>query len=118
MIANKIPPLPEHLPAARIQASRARRAERYIHPAIFDGYLDGTLLNTLKEQTQTYLAENVAGMTAEEAAVAAFLRLRLGELEKQQKEAAGSAGNGRNPRSRPQRADPIRSSELLHNRLN
>jgi DNA topoisomerase-1 len=90
----------------------------YIHPAIFDGYLDGTLLTTLKEETQTYLAENVAGMTAEEAAVAAFLRLRLGELEKQQKEAAGPAGNGRNTRSRPQRAAPIRSSELLHNRLN
>jgi hypothetical protein len=44
------------------------------HPAIFDGYLDGTLLTTLKDQTQTYLAENVAGMSPEEAAVAAFLR--------------------------------------------
>jgi len=39
----------------------------YIHPAIFDGHLDGTLFNTLKEQTQTYLAQNVIGMSAEEA---------------------------------------------------
>jgi DNA topoisomerase-1 len=61
----------------------------YIHPAIFDGYLDGTLLTTLKEQTRTYLAENVSGMSAEEAAVAAFLGLRLGELEKEQTHASG-----------------------------
>ena len=71
----------------------------YIHPAIFDGYLDGTLLTTLKEQTQTYLAENVIGMSAEEAAVVAFLRLRLGELEKEQKESGSSSGNGQERRS-------------------
>ena len=52
----------------------------YIHPAIFDGYLDGTLLATLKEQARNYLAENVIGMSAEEAAVVAFLSLRLGQL--------------------------------------
>jgi DNA topoisomerase I len=90
----------------------------YIHPAIFDGYLDGTLPTTLKDQTQAYLAENLAGMSAEEAAVAAFLRLRLGELEKQQKEAGCPAGNGKKGRSRSPRADPARSSELLHNQLN
>jgi DNA topoisomerase-1 len=89
----------------------------YIHPAIFDGYLDGTLLSTLKDQTHAYLAENLAGMSAEEAAVAAFLRLRLGELEKQQKEAASSQANGKRGR-RPGREGPVRSSELLHNRLN
>jgi DNA topoisomerase I len=57
----------------------------YIHPAVLDGYLDGTLLATLKEQTRAYLTENIAGMSAEEAAVAAFLGLRLGELEREQK---------------------------------
>jgi len=66
----------------------------YIHPAIFDVYLDGTLLTTLKEQTRRYLAENVTGMSAEEAAVAAFLSMRLGELEKERKgTAAASAGD-------------------------
>jgi DNA topoisomerase-1 len=64
----------------------------YIHPAIFDGYFDGTLLATLKGQTRNYLTENVAGMTAEETAVAAFLSLRLGELEREQKRLASSAG--------------------------
>jgi hypothetical protein len=89
----------------------------YIHPAILDGYLDGTLLKTLKQQTNTYLAENVAGMSGEEAAVAAFLRLRLGELEKQ-KDAGSSAENGKSSRSRSRRTGPVRSSEILHNRLN
>jgi DNA topoisomerase I len=52
----------------------------YIHPAIFEGYLDGTLLRTLAERTRDYLAENIDGMSAEEAAVTAFLRLRLSNL--------------------------------------
>ena len=52
----------------------------YIHPEIFEGYFDGTLLATLAERTRLYLAEEIEGMTAEEAAVVAFLRLRLGEL--------------------------------------
>ena len=49
----------------------------YIHPAIFDGYVDGTLLEALAAATTTYLKENIANMSAEEAAVTAFLRLRL-----------------------------------------
>jgi DNA topoisomerase I len=57
----------------------------YIHPAIFDGYLDGSLLATLEEKTRAYLADNIEGMSAEEAAVTAFLRLRLGELAEQAK---------------------------------
>ena len=52
----------------------------YIHPEIFEGFLDGTLLATLAEKTRVDLAEEIEGMTAEEAAVVAFLRLRLGEL--------------------------------------
>ena len=52
----------------------------YIHPAIFDGFLDGTLLATLAAKTRAYLTEEIEGMSVEEAAVVAFLRLRLGEL--------------------------------------
>ena len=52
----------------------------YIHPAIFEGFLDGTLLATLAEQTRLYLTREIEGMSAEEAAVVAFLRFRLGEL--------------------------------------
>ena len=52
----------------------------YIHPEIFEGYFDGTLLATLAEKTRLYLTEELAGMSVEEAAVVAFLRFRLGEL--------------------------------------
>ena len=55
----------------------------YIHPEIFEGFLDGTLLTTLAEKTGAYLIEEIEGMSAEEAAVAAFLRFRLGELAEQ-----------------------------------
>ena len=47
---------------------------------IFEGYFDGTLLATLAEKTRLYLTGYIEGMTAEEAAVVAFLRLRLGDL--------------------------------------
>lgn len=55
----------------------------YIHPAVLDGYLDGSLLKSLAEETRNYLPENIEGMSAEEAAVTAFLRVRLGELAEQ-----------------------------------
>jgi DNA topoisomerase I len=55
----------------------------YIHPAVLEGYLDGSMLQALAENTRKYLAENIDGMSAEEAAVTAFLRLRLDELAEQ-----------------------------------
>jgi DNA topoisomerase-1 len=59
----------------------------YIHPAVLDGYMDGTLLQSLADQAGAYLEENIHGMTPEEAAVTAFLRLRLGELAKESRAA-------------------------------
>jgi DNA topoisomerase-1 len=85
----------------------------YIHPAIFDGYLDGTLLTTLAERTQAYLAENVTGLSPEEAAVAAFLRLRLGELGKELRDEGRSK-----PARRSDREGHGKSPPLLHNQLN
>jgi DNA topoisomerase-1 len=49
----------------------------YIHPAIFEGYLDGSLLEALATKTAAYLKENIEHMSSEEAAVTAYLRLRL-----------------------------------------
>ena len=55
----------------------------YIHPAVLEGYLDGSTLQALAENTRKYLAENIDGLSAEEAPVTAFLRLRLDELAEQ-----------------------------------
>lgn len=54
----------------------------YIHPAIFDGYLDGRLLDALKQRTEEKLADPGEGLKAEEAAVVAFLARQLESPEK------------------------------------
>ena len=51
----------------------------YIHPAIFDGYLDGSLLEGLAQRAEEVLDDESQGLTAEEVAVTAFLSRRLGE---------------------------------------
>ena len=50
----------------------------YIHPAVFDGYLDGSLLEGLKERAEDVLDGDNAGLTAEEIAITAYLSRRLG----------------------------------------
>jgi DNA topoisomerase-1 len=49
----------------------------YIHPAIFDGYLDGSLLSALKQRAREELTQGVGKLTPEEAAVTGFLAHRL-----------------------------------------
>jgi DNA topoisomerase I len=49
----------------------------YIHPAVFDGYLDGSLLQALKRRADAKLSDPGAGLKAEEVAVMAFLSRQL-----------------------------------------
>jgi DNA topoisomerase-1 len=49
----------------------------YIHPAIFEAYLDGSLLEGIRARADAVLRDKGAGLTAEEVAVAAFLDRRL-----------------------------------------
>jgi DNA topoisomerase-1 len=49
----------------------------YIHPAIFEGYLDGSLIDGLRQRAEAALATPAVGLDAEEAAVMAFLTRRL-----------------------------------------
>jgi DNA topoisomerase I len=51
----------------------------YIHPAIFDGYLDGSLLAALKRRADEKLADPGFGLKTEEAAVLAFLTRQLSQ---------------------------------------
>ncbi len=50
----------------------------YIHPAIFDGYLDGSLLEGVKSRAGAVLDADAPGLTAEERAVTRYLGRRLG----------------------------------------
>jgi DNA topoisomerase-1 len=49
----------------------------YIHPAIFDGYLDGSLLAALKRRAAEELSQGVDQLKPAEAAVTGFLAHRL-----------------------------------------
>lgn len=49
----------------------------YIHPAILDGYLDGSLKDGLKAHAEAVLAERDVSLSAEEVAVMAYLSRRL-----------------------------------------
>ena len=49
----------------------------YIHPAIFEGYLDGSLLDTLKKRAAEELTQDLGHLKPAEAAVTGFLAHRL-----------------------------------------
>ena len=49
----------------------------YIHPAIFEGYLDGSLLETLKKRAAEELTQDLGHLKPAEAAVTGFLAHRL-----------------------------------------
>ena len=49
----------------------------YVHPAIIDAYLDGTMIQTLKQRAERAMAEAVRDLRPEEAAVLVLLQHRL-----------------------------------------
>ncbi len=63
--------------AARLGNTPTVCRKCYIHPAVFDAYLDGTMRDTFSQLTAQELADTHAGLPAEEAAVLAFLQGRL-----------------------------------------
>ncbi len=61
----------------------------YIHPAVFEGYLDGSLVEGLKARADDLLEHDGAGLSARELAVTRFLSKRLGEvIEEPQRDVA------------------------------
>ncbi len=72
----------------------------YIHPAIFDGYLDGSLREAVARRAQEKLADPGTGLRAEEAAVLGFLASRLEQTSPQPRQARAAAKpKRRKPRS-------------------
>jgi DNA topoisomerase-1 len=49
----------------------------YVHPDVLETYLDGDMIEGLKEKTEETLANKLRNMRAEEAAVMSFLQARL-----------------------------------------
>jgi DNA topoisomerase-1 len=70
--------------AERLGNTAAICRKCYVHPEVFNAYLDGSLIETLRAQTESELASSLRGLRAEEAAVLAFLQRRLArEAQKQ-----------------------------------
>ena len=63
--------------AQRLGNTPAVCRKSYIHPDVIGAYVDGSLLDTLRERVAEQLREELAGLQPEEAAVLAFLQGRL-----------------------------------------
>jgi DNA topoisomerase-1 len=53
----------------------------YVHPAVIDSYLDGTMIEALRERIEDKLVEELHALQPEEAAVLALLQQRLQHVE-------------------------------------
>ncbi len=77
--------------AERLGNTPAVCRKSYIHPDVLGAYVDGSLLDTLREQVAEELRQELAGLQPEEAAVLAFLQSRL----KRERAAQGKGDEGR-----------------------
>jgi len=69
--------------AKRLGNTRSVCRKCYIHPAVIDAYMDGSLLDTLAQRARVEM-KNIKSLRPEEAAILAFLQERL------RREAAGN----------------------------
>lgn len=63
--------------AKKLGNTRAVCRKCYIHPAVVNSYLDGTLVTTLEQRVKKELAETLESLGHEEAAVMALLKQQL-----------------------------------------
>jgi DNA topoisomerase-1 len=61
----------------RLGNTKAVCRKCYVHPAVLNAYLDGSLLETLRQRVEKEIADSLAELSPEEAAVLAFLQARL-----------------------------------------
>lgn len=67
--------------ARRLGNTPAVCRQSYIHPEVLNAYLDGTLVQVLRNRVEQELITELSHLKPEEAAVLAFLRKRLKELQ-------------------------------------
>ncbi len=61
----------------RLGNTKAVCRKCYVHPAVIDAYVDGSLLETLRQRVEKEITGSLAELPAEEAVVLAFLQERL-----------------------------------------
>lgn len=72
----------------------------YVHPALLDAYLDGTLLDALERRASRVMTESLAKLKPEEAAVLALLQRRLAAEPRRKKPERSTASGSRSRRSK------------------
>ena len=63
--------------AAKLGNTRAVCRKCYVHPAVLDAYLDGETVETIRQRADAEIADSLASLEPEEAAVLMLLRSRL-----------------------------------------
>lgn len=63
--------------AERLGNTPAICRKSYVHPAVIEFYMDGTLKKTLRKKAAKKIAEDIKGLPAEEASVLSFLHRAL-----------------------------------------
>lgn len=73
--------------AQKLGNTKAVCRKCYIHPAVIDSYLDGTLAQTLKQRAEQKMRQSLSSLSPEEAAIMALLRQRLAHQTTRRKSA-------------------------------
>ena len=77
--------------AARLGNTPSICRKCYVHPAVIERYLDGTLLHAWDERARSALADQLHELEPEEAAVLALLQRRLAQAGAGRKDAPGKS---------------------------
>ncbi|MFN3792255.1 DNA topoisomerase IB [Massilia sp.] len=78
----------------------------YVHPVVLDAYLDGAVLESLRERTEQELTEDLHALQPEEAAVLAMLQQRLRREQEQERARAAPAKEDKPKRAPRRRGAP------------
>ncbi len=85
----------------------------YVHPVVLDAYLDGAVLETLRERTEEELKQDLHALQPEEAAVLAMLQQRLRHEQEQADAKAKTTKPARAPAKKSARAPRQRAPQSM-----
>jgi DNA topoisomerase-1 len=85
--------------AARLGNTPTICRKCYVHPAVIDSYLDGSMLAALSMRAREELAEDIHALSPEEAAVIGLLQQRLQQAARQNKPGRERSPEGRKPKA-------------------
>jgi DNA topoisomerase-1 len=81
--------------AKRLGNTKAVCKKCYIHPAVLNTYLDGSLLDTIRHRINKEMTESLSELSPEEVAVLVFLQYRMKEEAHQRNERSSTTGTTR-----------------------